>query len=154
MYRRYAETGAMGVAAMTSTAKSLLFLTSTAAIRPYVYDFTFGTIGTPSDSVITLTVSRASAAAATLGTTITPAPLDSGDAAATMTAISALTAEEAAGVVLFQVGLNVRATYRWVAAPGGELIMAASTTTNGSLSINALSPAYTLDAKATAYTAE
>ena len=154
MYRRYAETGSMGTATMAATAKSLLFLTSTAAIRPYVYDFTFGTTGTPSDSVITLTVSRAAATAATLGTALTPSPLDSGDAAATMTAIASLTAEEATGVVLFQVGLNVRATYRWVAAPGGELIMAASTTTNGSLSLNALSPAYTLDAKATAYHAE
>ena len=154
MYRRYAETGSMGTATMGAGAKTLILLTSTAAIRPYVYDFTFGTVGTPSDSVITLTATRFSASAATVGTAGTPSPLDSGDAASTLTYVFAATAEEAAGVVLFQVGLNVRATYRWVAAPGGELIMAASTTTNGSLGIRALSPAYTLDANATTYHAE
>lgn len=154
MYRRYATVGTMGTATMAATAKSLIQYTSTAAIRPYVYDFTFGTTGTPSDSVVTLTVTRFSASSTTQGTTATLQPLDSGDAAATTTALSALTAEQTAGVTLFQVGLNVRATYRWVAAPGGELIMAASVTTNGGLGIRALSPAYTLDASATGYHAE
>ena len=154
MYRRYAATGSLGTATMAAAAKTLILYTSTAAIRPYVYDFTFGTVGTPSDSVVTLTVTRFSATAATVGSALTLQALDSVDALATTTAVFAATAEEAAGVVLFQVGLNVRATYRWVAAPGGELIMAASTTTNGSLGIRALSPAYTLDANATSYHAE
>lgn len=154
MYRRYAATGQMGGLAMASTAKTLILYTSTAALRPYVYDFTFGTSGTPSDSVVTLTMTRFSATAASNGSALTLNALDSVDAAATTTALYALTAEQAAGVVLFQVGLNVRATYRWVAAPGGELIMAASTTTNGSLGLGALSPAYVLDARATSYHAE
>jgi hypothetical protein len=152
MYRRYAEQGNMGTAAMTSSAKSLVLLGSTAAIRPYIYDFTFGTVGTPSDSVVTLTATRFSSSAATNGTAFTPNPLDSVDAAATATCIIAATAEPTIGVVLFQVGLNVRATYRWVAAPGGELICPA--TANAGVAVRALSPAYTLDANATVYHAE
>ena len=156
MYRRYVSTGTMGTGAMASTNKSLILLTSTAAIRPYIYDFTFGTIGTPSDSVVTLTLLRYNATAATLGTAFTPLQLDTSDAANAVTGVVALTSE-GTGVgttVLFKVGLNVRATYRWVAAPGGELIMAASTTTAGSISVGALSPAYVLDAQATTYHAE
>ena len=154
MYRRYSINGTVGTGTMAAAAKSLILLTSTAAIRPYIYDFTFGTIGTPSDSVVTLSVTRFNATAATNGTAFTPVQLDTADANAVSTAVVALTAEQAASTVLFSVGLNVRATYRWVAAPGGELVMAASTTTAGSLGIRALSPAYTLDASATSYHAE
>jgi len=154
MYRRYAVTGNLGGGVMTSSYKTLILETSTAAIKPYIYDFTFGTAGTPSDSVVQITCTRFSATAATLGTAATPVALDSTDPSSTLTAINQLTSEEAAGLVLFQVGLNVRATYRWVAAPGGELVMAASTTTNGSIGIRAQSPAYVLDANATLYHAE
>lgn len=154
MYRRYAVSGSMGTAAMTSAYKSLVYETSTAAIKPYIYDFTFGTSGTPSDSVVQLTATRFSATAATQGTAATPVALDVTDPASTLTAVTALTAEQTAGVILFQVGLNVRATYRWVAAPGGELVMAASTTTNGTIGLRAQSPAYVLDANATVYHAE
>jgi hypothetical protein len=154
MYRRYSTQGNMGTGTMSSAYKSLILLTSTAAIRPYIYDWTFGTAGTPSDSVVQLTVTRFNATAATLGTASVVSQLDASDANASTTGVFALTAEEAASTILFQVGLNVRATYRWVAAPGGELIMAASTTTAGSLGLRAQSPAYVLDANATIYLAE
>lgn len=158
MYRRYAISGSMGTATMAATAKTLIQYQSSATIRPYVYDFTFGTVGTPSDSVVTLSVVRANAGAATQGTAAVISALDSIDTGTSgLTAggtIVAATAEQAASTVLFQVGLNVRATYRWVAAPGGELVLAAGTTTNANLDIRALSPAYTLDATATSYHAE
>lgn len=153
MYRRYEANGSMGGGAMTSSAKGVVSVISTAAIRPYLYDFTFGTIGTPSDSVVTLSVSRATTmTAGTSCSTVTPNPLDSGDAAATSTSGGAWTTQPTVGVTLFTVGLNVRATYRWVAAPGGELICPA--TANAGVLINALSPAYVLDAQATIYFAE
>lgn len=153
MYRRYEANSGLGGAAMTSSAKGVISLISTVAVRPYLYDFTFGTIGTPSDSVVTLTVSRASAmTGGTSGVTVTPSPLDSTDAASTSLSNGAWTTQPTVGVTLFSVGLNVRATYRWVAAPGGELICPA-TALNGLL-MNALSPAYTLDAQGTIYFAE
>lgn len=153
MYRRYESNGGLGGAAMTSSAKGLVSLISTVAIRPYLYDFTFGTIGTPSDSVVTLTVSRATTmTAGTSSTTTAPNPLDSTDAASTASSGTAWTTQPTVGVTLFSVGLNVRATYRWVAAPGGELICPA--TANAGVLMNALSPAYTLDAQGTIYFAE
>ena len=154
MYRRYADTGSMGSAAMTSSAKTLVAVFATAAIKPYIYDWTLGTIGTPSDSVMTITIVRASTSTATYGTAGTPNPLDFQDPAATATILQAQTTESTAGVTLFQVGLNVRATYRWVAAPGGELVTAAGTGNNTGLSLRASSPAYVLDAQATVYHAE
>jgi len=162
MYRRYAETGSLGGASsftigsgvMASTAKTLLMISSTAAIRPYIYDFTFGTIGTPSDSVVTVVLTRFSTATATLGAATTPSPLDTSDAVAITTALGSQTVEGTAGVTLFQVGLNVRATYRWVAAPGGELICAAGAGLNASIRLAAYSPAYVLDATTTIYHAE
>lgn len=75
MYRRYSTQGNMGGGAMSSTAKTAIFLQSAATIRPYIYDFTFGTAGTPSDSVVQLFVTRFNVAAATLGTLFTPAQL-------------------------------------------------------------------------------
>lgn len=153
MYRRYETNGAMGGGAMTSSAKGVISLISTTAIRPYIYDFTFGSTGTPSDSVITVSVSRAiTMTAGTSSSAVTPSPLDSTDAASTSSSGSAWTAQPTVGVTLFQVGLNVRATYRWVASPGGELICPA--TANAGILLNALSPAYTLDANATLYFAE
>ena len=139
---------------MAATSKTLLALTATAAVRPYIYDFTFGTVGTPSDSVVTLVLTRFATATATLAPAVVPSALDSGDAASTSTAMQANSVEGAAGLMLFEVGLNVRATYRWVAAPGGELVCAAGTAANSTLRIGAQSPAYVLDAAATAYFAE
>lgn len=153
MYRRYSSNSGIGGGAMGASAKTVLSIISTTAIRPYIYDFTFGTIGTPSDSVVTLSVARETGMiAGTNNTTVTPDPLDPGDAAATASAGGAWTAEPATGVLLFSVGVNVRATYRWVAAPGGELVMPA--TAQAGLGIRALSPAYTLDVACTCFHAE
>lgn len=162
MYRRYSASGSLGnivgtspgSGVMTSTSKTLINMTSTAAIRPYIYDFTFGTVGTPSDSVVTLVVTRFGTASISLGQSVAPSPLDTSDAAAVSAVFQANSVEGTYGVLLFEVGLNVRATYRWVAAPGGELIAAAGGAVNSTLRIGAQSPAYVLDAAATIYYAE
>ena len=154
MYRRYADTGSMGTGIMAATAKTLVAVYATATIKPYVYDWTLGTTGTPSDSVMTVSIVRGAGSTATYGTAGTPNPLDFADPAATATVLQACTTEQTAGVTLFTVGLNVRATYRWVAAPGGELVTAAGTGAQSSVALRALSPAYVLDASATVYHGE
>lgn len=153
MQRRYSATSGMGGAVMAATAKTNISNISTTAIRPYLYDFTFGTTGTPSDSVMTVSVTRLTVmTAGTSCTTVTQSPLDSVDAAATSSSGGAWTTEPTVGVTLFSVGLNVRATYRWVAAPGGELVSPA--TAQAGVGLRALSPAYVLDAQGTIYIAE
>lgn len=153
MQRRYTATSNMGGSVMAATAKTVISNISATSIRPYLYDWTFGTTGTPSDSVMTVTVTRATTmTAGTSSTTVVANPLDSIDAAATSTSAGAWTTEPTIGVILFQVGLNVRATYRWVAAPGGELVSPA--TAAAGLALRTLSPAYVLDAAGVIYFAE
>ena len=150
MYRSYQGNSGVGGGAMATTVKTIISVISTAAIKPYIYDWTLGTIGTPADNVMTVSISRlTNMTAGTSCTTVTADPLEPGDAGSTSTLGGAWTTEPTVGVTLFSVGQNQRATYRWVAAPGGELIC--PSTANAGIGLRALSPAYTGDAQATIY---
>jgi hypothetical protein len=125
MARRYSEAG--NNISTTSSLKTMLTLISTAAIRATVYDLSFGTEGTPADTSYQFLVQRTTAAG-TGGAAVTPTALDPGDPAATATSVSgstAITVEPTytANVIPWgPMGVNQRATYRWVAAPGGEIV--------------------------------
>lgn len=131
--------------AMTTTLKTLAALTAatgaTTLRKAWVYDVLFGTDGTPADNAMTFQIDRQSTVGT--GTSATPIALDSGDAAALITATVNHTVEPTvtANSTLLSVGINQRASYRWVAAPGGELVVPA-TNTNG-IGLRAKSPAYT-----------
>ena len=104
----------------------------TAAVRSMIYEFTFGSYGTAADNAAEIQIQR--------GTTVgTPASaptlyqLDPNDPApvttsgiATFTGGPTLTAN----AFLYSFGLNQRATFRWIAAPGSELKIPA-TASNG-----------------------
>jgi hypothetical protein len=141
--RRYAVTGTVTVA---GTAKTAIDVVATAAIRPAIFDFTVGTTGTPADNVCTWSVKRFTASGTRTG--VTPSLLDSGDPAATALSGQTHTVEPTytASTVLWEAGINQRATYRWVAAPGAELVMPA-TASNG-IGIYTLSTAYASTAEA------
>jgi hypothetical protein len=104
----------------TTTAKTIAVVGTVTAtlIRPALYDIIVGASGTPADNVLRYGVQRFSAAGTT--TAKTAAPLDTGDVASLA---------------------NQRATFRWVAAPDGE-IKGPATNANG-LAVTSLSPAYT-----------
>jgi hypothetical protein len=129
---------------MTTTYKSICQVSAltgaTTLRRAWVYDIMVGVDGTPADNVINWIVSRNSSAGT--GTSHTPAQVDSGDAVALMTCLVNHTIEpiitDQTG--LLQIAVNQRASYRWVAAPGGEFIVPA-TTANG-IGVRAKSPAY------------
>ena len=123
MGRRYSIDGAQAVASATDT---VLGLTSTTAIRPAVYDIIFGSNATPADNALNWLVQRYTAAGT--ATAVTPQPLDSGDPAATATAGENHTAEPTytANAILLNISANQRSTQRWVASPGGEMILPAS----------------------------
>jgi hypothetical protein len=135
---------------LTTTYKTLLSLTAatgaTTLRRVWIYDVMVGTDGTPADNAVNWIVNRQS----TVGTATShvPAQQDSADAAALITANVNNTIEptvtDQTGLV--QLGVNQRASYRWVAYPGGELIVPA-TNTNG-IGVRAKSPAYTSTATA------
>ena len=97
--------------------------------RGKVYDVLIGTNGTPADNYMEWDISRVTTSST--ATIITPQPLDSADAAATTVATANSSTH---GTVSLQnvwyVGVNQRASYRWVAAPGSELVWPA-TSSNG-----------------------
>jgi hypothetical protein len=119
--------------AITSTYKSLLSLTAAASgtiRRGKLYDVTFGTLGTPADQTYEFDISATTAVGT--ATAVTPVPLDAADAAFSGVGAANMTAEPTVTATSskFYLGINQRASYRWVAAPGSELVYPA-TASNG-----------------------
>lgn len=94
------------------------------------YDLVFGSEASPADNAFLYIVQRCTA----LGTStaVTPSPLDPADAATESDSGENHTIEPTytANLVLLSIALNQRATFRWVAPPGGELVYPA-TASNG-----------------------
>lgn len=142
--RRYNIPGGT-IATTSSSYKSAVSIGTTGSaptVVPVVYDYSVGTSGTPADNSMQWEVIRMSGTVGT-STAATPSPLQVGDGAAGANAGINYTAEQGTpGVVIDgPFDLNMRATYRWVAAPGSELY--AIQTAAASINIRALSSAYT-----------
>jgi hypothetical protein len=126
MARRYAiSTNDTNTASTTQ-----MGLTSTAAIRPAIYDLLISSSATPASNVGQYQLKRYTAAGT--ATALTPQALDPGDPAATATAGSNHSVEPTytANAIMLQVSVNQQATWRWVSAPDGEIILP-STAANG-----------------------
>jgi len=123
------------IAAQNSATVPQAQIVSTAAVRPCIYDLMLGSPSTPADQAASWVIKR-STTASTGGTAITPSPIDPGDPVSTSTAMVAPSmSAPTLGVVLLQWAQNLRATYRWVAAPGKEL-KAPATANNGLTLLN------------------
>jgi hypothetical protein len=98
--------------------------------RGKIYDLIFGSEASPADNPFLWQVQRHTGAGTS--TPVTAQPLDPGDAATELLAGEAHTVDVTATATAFllSVALNQRATFRWVAAPGGELVYPA-TASNG-----------------------
>ena len=138
---KYAITGSQATVSGSYKTVLDLFATTGALRRGKVYDVLIGTNGTPADNYLQWDISRMTADGT--GTAVTPVALDPADVAALATAKNNYSAEPTitAGSSLFNVGVNQRASYRWVAAPGSELLFPA--TANNGLALRALSGGYT-----------
>jgi hypothetical protein len=129
---------------MTTTYKTNIDLTAatgaTTLRRGWIYDMMFGVDGTPADNVVVFKADRQTSTGTR--TAATPAPLDAADAACLLTAGVATTIEPivTAATQLIEIAVNQRASYRWVAAPGGELVVPA--TNVAGIGFRAKSPAY------------
>ncbi len=127
---------------MTTTYKTVANVSAVTATlrRAWISDVSFGTDGTPADNAMVWKLDRQTAA----GTPVvaTAVPLDPADAATNMvlginhSAEPTVTAE----TILLEIGVNQRASYRWVAAPGSELVVPA--TNLAGIGLRAKSPAY------------
>jgi hypothetical protein len=105
----------IGLASSTSTPR-----------RIKVYDVLIGTNGTPADNFLEWDISRITASSTS--TVLAAQPLDPADATAlTVATVNSSTfGTITTGSNVFYVGINQRASYRWVAAPGGELVAPAT----------------------------
>ena len=123
---RYSVSGVTPV----GTTLTLLNLTGGTTIRPTVYDIVIGSDSSPADVATRFQVTNTSSVG-TGGTTVNPRPLDPLTVAATATCLrGTFSGTPTIGNILLEISLNQRATFRWVAAPGSELI-AAATANNG-----------------------
>lgn len=116
----------------TGTAnKTMVNVIATAAVRPGIFEAIVGCAATPADQAGNFAIGRTTANG-TAGSNPTPQSLDSADVASITTAGAAHSAEPTytAGAKLLSFSMNQRATFRWVAVPGYELISPA-TASNG-----------------------
>lgn len=116
--------------ASTTASLGSIVADATRPRRSKVYDLIFGSEGTPADNAFQYVLQRCTAAGTSTG--VTPSPLDPADAATETDAGENHTIEPTytAGAVLLSISVNQRATFRWVASPGGELVYPA-TASNG-----------------------
>lgn len=122
MISRYAATGLC----TSGSNKTALSLTGGTGVRFAVYDAWFSSVTTPADVAIRVAIMRISAEGT--NTTVTPTALDSADPASEVDAGENHSAEPTytAGTEILDNSFNQRATLRWVAVPGGEIVVPAS----------------------------
>lgn len=109
-------------------------IAATAAIRPMVNEFTVGVSTTPADTVLTISLTKVSTIT-TAGSSPTPTPLDSGDVASVSLGKITFSAEPTTAFTMINFAMNARATYRWVAQDGREIIPAAGAATGVGLTM-------------------
>jgi hypothetical protein len=115
----------------TASPATLANLIGGTTVRPRAYEASFGsTPVAPVDQAATIMMTRTTAIG-TAGSTPTPASLDNQEVPSITTGAIAHTGEPTkTSPFLWQVGLNHRASWRWVANQDYEL-MAAASATNG-----------------------
>jgi len=110
----------------TNTAGDTLMYFLNGATSPgrlELYDIVIGSDATPADQACDYRIHLITNEGTAGGDTITPTPLDAESRAVLSNAEGpAITGEPTGTTVLLMIGLNQRATFRWVAAPGSEFI--------------------------------
>jgi hypothetical protein len=114
----------------TSASTGSVTADATRPRRGKLFDISFGSEAAAADNPFLWRVARITAAGTS--TAVTPQPLDPADAATEMDAGENHTIEPTytAGQIMGHFPLNQRATFRWVASPGKEIVFPA-TASNG-----------------------
>jgi hypothetical protein len=138
---RYSASGSQTLT--TSAVTALGLAAQSTAHRNSVYEMWFGNIGAPADLVTVHTVQRITADGS--GTAVTPTAIDPADRASQCTCLEDHSSEPTytSNTQLLEIPLNHRATFRWVAAPGSEIITPA--TDNNGIGFTALHASATTD---------
>lgn len=149
MGARYSVTAQENAVTSSYTSAGSVRVVTTGDQRPRIYDFVISQSGTPADNAIGWRVRRHTATGAYTGVDSTQ--LDPADGGAAATGFENATAEPTytAGTELWDNYINERASYRWVAAPGGDLVIP-STASNG-IGFEVISTTYTGAAEVTVH---
>ncbi len=127
--------------------QTLINVFSAGNARGHIYDFVIGSDATPADQASSFEIKR-STAVGTEGSGFTSTKLDPDTAASdcdggvTHSVEPTLTANSE----LLQFAMNQRATFRWVAVPGGELVVPATLNNGIGLTRLAQTADYAMDA--------
>ena len=129
------------------TCLSVVGITATLR-RSYTYEIIMGNEGTPADNVLNWIVQRATAEGTATG--VVPTRFDLADAESDMNVGENHTGEPTytATEEILEFPLNTRATFRWVAAPGSEIVT--PSTNEAGYGIVAFHASATTDYRATA----
>lgn len=122
MSRKYS--GVASANNTTSTTVPMFSLVGAATTRLFVYDFISGAAALPADNYAQFAIRRVSARG-TQSASWTPIPLDPANPASLATFDTAWSGNPTitASSDVLQISHNQRATMRWVAAPGSELVV-------------------------------
>lgn len=132
----------------SSSLLDLVQITNVTTRRARIYDIVLGTEGTMADEVATWVLDRFTTAPT--DTTATPRALDFSAPASAYTDCgenATVASVRSADTELLEIPLHFRAAFRWVAVPGGEIMMEV-TATDG-IAILATAPTTTPLARAT-----
>ena len=122
---RYSASGSQNLSSSAITA--LTIASQSTVHRNIIYDIVIANVGSPADLVTLHTIQRITNPG-TAGSAVTPSLLDIADRAS-QSAVGENHSSEptyTSATELLEIPLNHRATFRWVAAPGGELITPAT----------------------------
>lgn len=136
--------------AVTAGGQTAGHITRGASTRAKVFEWTLSHSGTPADNAIFWSIKRHTSAPTS--SSVTPAPLDSADPASTTTAGENATIEPTFGAIIWENAIYQRATYRWVAVPGSEVVI--PDTANNGLAFVPSHASYTGNCEVTAYFTE
>lgn len=143
---RYAGCGEAAV----GTNKTILALLSATTVRPRLFEYMVSSGATPADVATIFKLMRLTAVG-TEGSGFTPVAMDPADPAALGDYAVAHSAEPTytASSEQAHFSLNQRATFRWVAVPGCEIVAPASA--NNGLGLKSISSGGTPTSQATMY---
>ncbi len=122
-----------GTQTVIATPDTTITLEIASSTRFRIYEFTSGfTLASPEDNLLTVTAGRFVTADGTGAQTRAPNPLDPADAAAITTSQQNHTTEPTTYTTdeeVHVIAQHMRATYRWVATPGREIVSSVTAST-------------------------
>ena len=135
------QSGVSSVTGNTGTDAVGELLAGVATHRPRIYDLVFSQGSAPADTVIRWEVQRVTATATATSATEVPLDPDAPPADSLSEEEVTVAGTVTADTQFLDFDLNQRATFRWVAAPGGEIVLPA--TAAAGVAFNASSASYT-----------